>query len=212
MMKHTVMTYEQFSTRPDGRAVNEGAGAGYDVMIGGLMIDKNTVKVDVNDTVRYVPDTDSVRWSAKLLPSDMTEWATASYYDSIDSENIDWESYKIKGGEVRGFWSVGEDMMRNGAPDENAIMAGIKEEIDNVGQFTLSQMFGGGWSHSNLDNPIEMGDVNAKGDWDDLIKKDHRINYDRGSNDYGIYYASIDAPEFVEMVNDFYDDPEQYYE
>jgi len=189
---------EMFSTH----RINEGAGAGYNVMFGDLEIDVNTI--EITDPLKDSDGNGYFEWKAKLKPCNMKEWATSSYYDGTDSNSSHIEfDFDIKGGEVRGWMETSEFLGENGKFNKSYALNFLKE-MDGVG-FSLSDMIGGGWVHTNLSNPIEIGSGNYVEEGK-VLESDYRKSHgwDKDENEYGIYYAKIDAKEFADFVNDFY--------
>ena len=214
-MKHNVMTFEQFSKKTNAPSLNEGAGAGYNMLVGGLKIDPNTIEVsDIKSDKKF----DYFEWKAKLQPCVMDDWATSSYYDGIDSEHSPIElDFEVKGGEVRGWMEDLDGYIDdNGTFKKEHLVHDLKHYLAENDGFTVYDMIGGGWIHTNLTNPFALGNTDYV-EQGKVLKDDYRKGRDTFSgggneNNWGIYYVSIDSPEFVDFVNDFYDDPQQYYE
>lgn len=213
-MKHSVMTFEQFSKQTNTPALNEGAGAGYNVLVGGLKIDPNTIEVsDIKSDKNF----NYIEWKANLQPCVMDDWATSSYYDGIDSKNSPMElDFDIKGGEVRGWMEDFDGYIDdNGVFKKERLVYDLKYYLAEDGGFTVYDMIGGGWVHTKLTNPFVLGgeDYVEKGK---VLKDDYRKGRDVFSgggdeNNWGIYYVSIDSPDYVNFVNSFYKNPEDYY-
>lgn len=204
-----IMLFEEFS-QAKPQPINEGAGAAYDVMLGGLQIDANSVKI--SDKKVNKDGGEYFIWTASLKPKMAEEWATASYYDGIDDSTIHYTlDFDIKGGEVKGWQDANSFVGNNGEFDKNAATEYIKD-FANV-TFSLSGLIGGGYTHTNLTNPFVLGEEDYVEEWK-VLESDYRKShgYNRDDNEYGIYYAAIDAPDFVDFVNEFYKNPEYYYE
>ena len=189
-----------------GKTLNEGAGAGYDVTFEGLNV--NTIKVGNyelkgNDRI--------VRFTATLGKS-IVEWKAIGYYDGVTSDGVYYDDHlveefddlqkTVEGGQLSGY--VYLDDVENGKPswdssevDKDDVYNFIKEWLTD---FSFTTMYGGGWVHANLQNPMVFEDIEIE---------------DNYSSTYVfIDTIEIDAPEITETINWYfanYPDFDQIY-
>lgn len=189
-----------------GKTLNEGAGAGYDVTFEGLNV--NTIKVgkyDLKGNDRIV------RFTATLGKS-IVEWKAIGYYDGVTSDGVYYDDHlveefddlqkTVEGGQLSGY--VYLDDVENGKPswdssevDKDDVYNFIKKWLTD---FSFTTMYGGGWVHVNLQNP--------------MIFEDIEIEDNYSSTYVFIDTIEIDAPEITETINWYfanYPDFDQIY-
>ena len=176
-----------------GKTLNEGAGAGYDVTFEGLNV--NTIKVG---NYELKGDDRIVRFTA-ILGKSIVEWKAIGYYDGITSDGVYYDDHlveefddlqkTVEGGQLSGY--VYLDDVENGKPswdssevDKDDVYNFIKEWLTD---FSFTTMYGGGWVHANLQNPMVFEDIEIE---------------DNYSSTYVfIDTIEIDAPEIAETIN-----------
>ena len=172
--------------------LTEGAGSAYTVEFDGLKAEDFKLMGKENrggDTV--------IKFVGKLVPTEV-EWRAEGYYDGVTSEGIyydgelvdefDSESKMVSGGEIRGCVFV--DDVVNG--DEPLTRQDVKDYLnDNLSDFKISSLYGGGWSHVNLSNPIELEDL--------------EVSHGDGIGFVVVDKIQIDAHGIVEAVNWFFE-------
>lgn len=176
-----------------GKTLNEGAGAGYDVTFEGLNV--NTIKVgnyDLKDNDRIV------RFTATLGKS-IVEWKAIGYYDGVTSDGVYYDDHlveefddlqkTVEGGQLSGY--VYLDDVENGKPswdssevDKDDVYNFIKEWLTD---FSFTTMYGAGWSHVNLQNPMVFEDIEIEDNYSSIY--------------VFIDTIEIDAPEIAETIN-----------
>ena len=179
-----------------GKTLNEGAGAGYDVTFEGLNV--NTIKVgkyDLKDNDRIV------RFTATLGKS-IVEWKAIGYYDGITSDGVYYDDHlveefddlqkTVEGGQLSGY--VYLDDVENGKPswdsgevDKDDVYNFIKEWLTD---FSFTTMYGAGWVHANLQNPMVFEDIEIVDNYSSIY--------------VFIDTIEIDAPEIAEIINWFF--------
>ena len=180
-----------------GKTLNEGAGAGYDVTFDGLNV--NTVEVKKyelkgNDRI--------VRFTATLSKS-IVEWKAIGYYEGVTSDGVYYNDYlaeefddlqkTVKGGKLSGY--VYFDDVENRKPtwdsskvNKNDVYNFIKDWLTD---FSFTTMYGAGWSHKNLQNP--------------MIFENIEIEDNYSSTYVFIDTIEINAPEIAETINWYFD-------
>lgn len=198
--------------------LNEGAGAGYDVTLNGLKIDKNSVNIigETNNKVAI--------WEAKILPCVVDEWKAIGYYDGITSDTDDKRYFftdgdkKVNGGLIRGIVDLDdiEEDTKNGQIDEISIINYIKDNINDT--VDISSSFGWGWVHIDLDDEFELGyNLDCKNlknfEYGMYVKVGAYHGHleeigNAGGEYYGelsVYYAKINAPVIAHCINDYFE-------
>ena len=186
-----------------GKTLNEGAGAGYNVTIKGLTATNIEVlgkETKGNDEI--------IKFHAELAPSQV-EWEVQDYYDGFDStgifydgvqvDEIDDEQRHVDGGEIYGYVYL-DDVFgySNGYTDseEEDVTNYIEEHLDD---FEFKTMYGSGWTHVDLDDPMEFEDI--------------EVSYqNRGYEYVFIDKIIINAPEITSVINWFFENKDNFEE
>lgn len=122
------------------KLTNEGPGAGYDIVIKDVKIDK-VIKFEESDYKSEYSSEKYYKYEASIKPG-IYEIEANTYYDPLTSEDdnqVTFESGTIYG-EV-GIW--------NDPDDERTLEEKIRGEIEGY-TITISTMYGGGWMHVYL--------------------------------------------------------------
>ena len=176
------------------KTINEGAGAGYDVEISGL----NCADVKILGE-EWKGNDQLIKFVAKLVPGQV-EWKAQGYYDGVSSEGIyydqdlveeiDDEQKRVLGGTVEGYayWEDARDYA--GQNEEDEYQENLNYIQENLRDFTIKKMYGGGWSHVDLTNPIVLEDMPVEDRW--------------GVEKIRITKITIEAPEMVNVINWFF--------
>ena len=187
-----------------GKTLNEGAGAGYTVSISGLAIDE----IDIN-SIRKIKDSNGepiFKFKASLRDS-LVEWKAEDYYDGVTSDGIYYngdvinefgeEQKTVNGGIIEGhvYMSDVKDYLDENIVTKDGVIDYIQYHLDN--EFSIETMFGRGWIHVDLDDPMEFHDIEIK-------------DY------YGVANVFIDtiiinAPEITKTINWFFANKEEIY-
>ena len=186
-----------------GKTLNEGAGAGYDVTIKGLTATNIEVlgkETKGNDEI--------VKFHAELVPGQV-EWKAQDYYDGLDStgifydgtqvEEFDDEQRHVDGGEIYGYV-----YLQDVEGYDNAYGTSEEEEVtnyieDQLVDFEFKAMYGGGWAHVNLDDPMVFDDVKIAPqyrEWDTIFIDEIIIN----------------APDITSTINWFFENRNNFEE
>lgn len=179
------------------KALNEGAGAGYDVTFEGL----NVKSVRLGET--EVRGKDKIIKFTATLNKDIVEWKAIGYYEGVTSEGIyyndmlvddfDDEQKTVKGGKISG-WVYFEDVVDSQPTWESGPITkkDVKEYIVKwLTDFNITSMYGAGWVHSNLTDPIVLTDID--------IEDHYHVSY------VHIDTIEIDAPEITKTVNWYFE-------
>ena len=186
-----------------GKTLNEGAGAGYDVTIKGLTATNIEVlgkETKGNDEI--------IKFHAELQPGQV-EWEAQDYYNGLDStgifydgmqvDEIDDEQRHVDGGEIYGYVYL-DDVLgySNGYADseEEDVTNYIEEHLDD---FEFKTMYGGGWSHVNLSDPMVFEDIEVS-------------HQNRGYECVFIDKIIINAPEITAVINWFFENKDNFEE
>lgn len=177
------------------KALNEGAGAGYDVTIKGLYVkDVKILKSEQKgkDVI--------IKFQAKLKGSHV-EWKAVDYYNGVDSrgifidgelvEEFDDLQRSVNGGEIYGYVYEQDvaDYTGNDEVGYEEIQTYINEHLDD---FEFTTMYGGGWVHSNLTDPMVFENI--------------EVSYqNRGYECVFIDKIIINAPEITKTINWFFE-------
>lgn len=179
------------------KALNEGAGAGYDVTFEGL----NVKSVRLGKPEMKGRD-EIIKFTATLDKS-VVEWKAIGYYEGVTSKGIyynddlvddfDDQQKTVEGGEVSGYVYL-EDV-RNRRPTWES--APIKRTdikafiIDWLTDFSVTSMYGRGWIHQNLTDPIILTDIE--------VQDSYHVSY--------VYIDTIEikAPEITKVVNWYFE-------
>ena len=196
--------------------INEGAGAGYTVTLDGLELDKNSIKIN-----GYKRNLKYVMWEVNIKPSVLKKWSAIGYYDGIDSEDFDSDDKRVNGGVVRGYVDINSvmDWTEETSYTKKDVVSFIESCIDNTKKIKIEVMYGAGWLHCNLTDPIELGtdvkgeNINQRDIFDEeLFVLEPKVSFnDRyngkmiGGELMVITYASIDAPNITNNVNHFFE-------
>lgn len=186
-----------------GKTLNEGAGAGYDVTIKGL----TATNIEVLGKETKGKD-EIVKFHAELVPGQV-EWEAQDYYDGFDStgifydgmqvDEIDDEQRHIDGGEIYGYvylQDVGDYDNGYGDSEEEEVTNYIEEHLND---FEFKTMYGSGWSHIDLDDPMEFEDI--------------EVSYqNRGYECVFIDKIIINAPEITAVINWFFENKDNFEE
>jgi len=187
-----------------GKTLNEGAGAGYTVSISGLAIDE----IDIN-SIRRSKDSNGepiFRFKASLSDS-LVEWKAEDYYDGVTSDGIyyngdvidefDDEQKTVNGGIIEGHVYVSDvkDYLDENIVTKDGVIDYIQYHLDD--EFSIETMYGRGWVHIDLDDPMEFRDIEIK-------------DY------YGVVSVFIDtiiinAPEITKTINWFFAHKDEIY-
>lgn len=182
----------------------EGAGAGYTVSIEGLAIDE----IDINSIRRSKDSNGEPIFKFKATLSDsLVTWKAEDYYGGVSSEGIyyngdiieefDDSQRTINGGIVEGhiYMSDVKDYLGENSVVKDDVIDYIQYNLDD--EFSIETMFGRGWVHIDLDDPIEFHDIEIK-------------------DQYGVANVFIDtiiinAPEITKTINWFFKNKEEIY-
>lgn len=159
------------------KLTNEGPGAGYDISIEGLKIDK-VLKVD-NKTDKKG---DYFEVTASIAPGDYKVTADGYYDRFFPIDEYEEDTVHIDNGLITIELDPTSD-------DDDG--TGIEEEVEGV-ELDINYMYGGGWSHSYLPE-------------DGKIVFDDRINIK--NDDIYFYVSRIElvAPDMAAAINSGYD-------
>ena len=186
------------------KTLNEGAGAGYTVSISGLAIDK----IDIN-SIRRIKDSNGepiFKFKASLSDS-LVEWKAEDYYDGVTSDGIyyngdvidefDDEQKTVNGGTIEGHVYVSDvkDYLDENIVTKDSVIDYIQYKLDD--EFSIETMFGRGWIHVNLDDPMEFHDIEIKDYY--------------GVTNVFIDTIIINAPEITKTINWFFANKEEIY-
>ena len=199
-----------------GKTLNEGAGAGYDVTFEGLNV--NTIKVgkyDLKDNDRIV------RFTATLGKS-IVEWKAIGYYDGITSDGVYYDDHlveefddlqkTVEGGQLSGY--VYLDDVENGKPswdssevDKDDVYNFIKELLTD---FSFTTMYGGGWVHANLQNPMVFEDIEIEDNYSSTYVFIDTIEIDALEIAETINWYFANYPDFDQIYGDDLDESLKY--
>jgi hypothetical protein len=186
-----------------GKTLNEGAGAGYTVSFEGLALDEIDEK-----SIRRSKDSNGepiFRFKATLSDSLVT-WQAEDYYDGVSSEGIyyngdiieefDDSQRTINGGTIEGhvYMSDVKDYLGENIVNVDNIIDYIQYHLE---EFSIETMFGRGWIHIDLDDPIEFHNI--------------EITDYYGSANVFIDTIIINAPEITKTINWFFKNKEEIY-
>ena len=187
-----------------GKTLNEGAGAGYTVSISGLAIDE----IDINSIHRIKDSNGEPIFKFKASLSDsLVEWKAEDYYDGVTSDGIyyngdvidefDDEQKIVNGGTIEGHVYVSDvkDYLDENIVTKDSVIDYIQYKLDD--EFSIETMFGRGWIHVNLDDPMEFHDIEIKDYY--------------GVTNVFIDTIIINAPEITKTINWFFANKEEIY-
>lgn len=171
------------------KALNEGAGAAYDVTFKGL----EYANVQINQ-VSYDDEYVNGNFKAYIKPG-YVEWSAIGYYCGLSSDGIyvgdslyqdmDDEEKHVDGGWVEGGFSF---YVRNTGDetemDEDEIAEMLLSELNSID--TVKCTHGAGYSHSDLSNPIYLSDEEIASNSDGSVI---------------ITDVSIEAPAITNIIN-----------
>ena len=162
--------------------LNEGPGAGYTVKFDGLQA--SNFQIVKNDG-------EKIYFKGQITPS-VVEWSAIGYYGGPSNEGVwydndlvqeyDDEDNTVQGGSLEGYVYVEDVADYNGNVDEQEILGYIS---DCLAGFGFEQMYGGGYCHADLGNPIVFNDVEVE------------VNY----TTFFIEQIQIDAPNITANCN-----------
>lgn len=205
-MKNTKKLYEAIMSsvaKQVKKAINEGAGAGYTVSFEGLALDEIDEK-----SIRRSKDSNGepiFRFKATLSDSLVT-WQAEDYYDGVSSEGIyyngdiieefDDSQRTINGGTIEGhvYMSDVKDYLGENIVNVDDIIDYIQRHLE---EFSIETMFGRGWIHIDLDDPIKFHNI--------------EITDYYGSSNVFIDTIIINAPEITKTINWFFKNKEEIY-
>lgn len=181
--------------------MTEGAGAGYDVTFEGLKA--TDIRITGTEVKQNLHSTDKiVKFTASLAPS-IVEWKAIGYYEGVTSEGIYYDNdlvdefddlqKTVNGGSISG-WVYYEDV-NNSAPTwetESATEEDVVRFINDwLSDFSFTTMYGSGWSHVNLTDPMIFKNIE--------IKDNYHVTY--------VYINTIEisAPEITKTINWYFD-------
>jgi len=181
--------------------MNEGAGAGYDVTFDGLKA--TDIRITGTEVKHNLHSTDKVvKFTASLAPS-IVEWKAIGYYEGVTSEGIYYDNdlveefdelqKTVNGGNISG-WVYYEDV-NNSAPTWETEPATEEDVVrfinDCLSDFSFTTMYGGGWSHVNLTDPMVFKNIE--------IQDYYKVTY--------VYIDTIEisAPEITKTINWYFD-------
>lgn len=185
-----------------GKTLNEGAGAGYDVTFEGLNV--NTIKVG---NYELKGDDRIVRFTATLGKS-IVEWKAIGYYDGVTSDGVYYDDHlveefddlqkTVEGGQLSGYVYLDDVASWDSSEvDKDDVYNFIKKWLTD---FSFTTMYGGGWVHVNLQNPMVFEDIEIEDNYSSIY--------------VFIDTIEIDAPEITETINWYfanYPDFDQIY-
>lgn len=198
--------YESIMTsvsREVKKVLNEGAGAGYTVLIEGL----NAKSIKVAKEGEMKGRDKIIRFEATLDKS-LVDWQAESYYEGVSSEGIwyndmiideyDDEQKTVLGGKISGY--VYLDDVDNGRPtyeSDPVTRKDIKDFINNyLTEFTIEAPYGRGWVHVDLTDPMEFHNIE--------IKDSYKVTY--------VYIDTIEinAPEITKAINWYFNNYDNF--
>lgn len=200
-----------------GARLNEGAGAGYEIVLDGLVAKKGTGKPE-GEWVDYKPlypgneETERIRlFRMELEPCVLDKWSASGYYNGIasDSDNMFFEygseeDRKVEGGFFSGvvFYSDVAQFAGKDVVDDEDVARFLDDEFS--GEFSVKFMYGRGWVHVDLTDPVKLGTLFEK--TEDIVKTKREIlDYEIGGTDYvGVTYAEVNAPNITGDVNFYF--------
>lgn len=201
----------------NGGRLNEGAGAGYEVVLDGLVAKKGTGKPE-GEWVDYKPlypgseETERIRlFRMELEPCVLDKWSASGYYNGIasDSDNMFFEygseeDRKVDGGFFSGvvFYSDVAQFAGKDVVDDEDVARFLDDEFS--GEFSVKFMYGRGWVHVDLTDPVKLGTLFEK--TEDVAKAKREIlDYEIGGTDYvAVTYAEVNAPNITGDVNFYF--------
>lgn len=187
-----------------GKTLNEGAGAGYTISIEGLSLDEIDEK-----SIRRIKDSRGepiFRFKASLSDSLVT-WIAEGYYDGVTSDGIyyngdvigefDDSQRTINGGTIEGHVYVSDvkDYLDENIVTKDSVIDYIQYHLDD--EFSIETMFGRGWIHIDLDDPMEFHNIEIKDYY--------------GNVNVFIDTIVINAPEITKTINWFFKNKEEIY-
>lgn len=217
-----ILNSEQFIKKT--YKINEGAGAGYDITLEGLAIDKNSIEIIGGDAPFGKANNMVAFWKADIVPCAVDKWKAIGYYEGMTSDGDDESNwpYSDEDKQVNGGYIVGvvhlddvEDYMKADPHEEKVVIDYIKECIND--KVDVSYNFGGGWVHVNLDDVFKLGYgldyKNLKNfEYGMVVRNGSRgeslseIGYAGGEYDgINILYAEIDSPNIAYCINYYFE-------
>lgn len=181
------------------KALNEGAGAGYTVIIDGL----NATNIQLGEKTMKGND-EIIKFTADIVPGVVEKWSAESYYDYISSDGLEYdgqilqeyddEDKQVNGGSIEGYIYIDDIYDAN---EEDA----INYIQDHLSDFMIEVQYGSGWVHIDLTNPMEFEDCEAK-------VRDHYY----GSETVYFDKIQIDAENIVDDINWFFEHTGEFEE
>ena len=192
--------------------INEGAGAGYTVKFEGIEIDWDTAKPTGN---KYTENNSVyIEYTADIKGCILDKWSAAGYYDGVTSDGIEYngdiimdygdEDKQVKSGKITCLIDTTDvaEYKRNSIPVNNADV--IRNLCKDYYESTINveYMHGAGWVHSDMKNPITIGDFDTKR----LRTRDCLDITPELMDSYGNYYSyvkniTLDADNIVKDIN-----------
>lgn len=187
-----------------GKTLNEGAGAGYTVSISGLAINE----IDENSIHRTKDSNDEIIFEFKAsLSNSLVEWKAEDYYDGVSSDGIYYngdiieefteEQKTVNGGIIEGhvYMTDVKDYLGENNVTRGGVIDYIEYYLDN--EFSIETMYGRGWTHVDLDDPMEFHDIEIKDSY--------------GVVNIFIDTITINAPEITKTINWFFENKDEIY-
>lgn len=176
------MKFKKIRNESTRKLVKEGAGAGYEIEIKDVEIDK-VIKFEESD---YKSEYSSEKWykyEATIKPGEY-EIDASTYYDSLvhDYDN----NVVIESGTIYGEIGIWED-----EDDERSLEEKIREEIEG-NKHTIKTMYGAGWLHAYLPK-------------DGNIEFDKITDYTPSDCLYTIEKFKFKSPDMANVINYNYD-------
>ena len=192
-------------------ALNEGAGAGYTVEISDLKL--NNFKVLDTKFIRDGKKPEKViAFTANIMPC-IVEWSAKGYYEGVTHEGIYYDGElmqeytdddnTVEGGTVKGYVYLDDINATN--PTKRDVLKYLEDYASNI---NISVMYGGGWSHVDLNSPVfSFQNFDIDGNYDDIHIDEINIKAPNIADNINWYFANaykfdeifgVDEDEFDE--------------
>lgn len=175
------------------KALNEGAGAGYDITFEGLKV--KTIRVGKSEVV----DKDRIVRFEATLDKSLVDWKAEGYYEGVTSDGIYYNDYlaeefddeqkTVLGGKISG-WVYFENVADSKPTWDSSKVTKIDVQNyikDWLTKFSFTTMYGAGWMHVYLSDP--------------MIFENIEIEDRYGSTYVYIDTIEINAPEITKTIN-----------